>query len=990
MIRFTSLAAIGFTAMLAAPGFAQHAQTNAVAVDPNDSSRVWVCNMDNNTVSCIDTVAGSIVSEIPVGNFPRSLAFNSDGTKLFVANQRGNIARETNFVTPFLKDGSEKRGTVSVIDTGAFSVSSTIDLVGVEPYAVVVAPNGEYFGVTGYRSGTVKFYDADAPHSLLTDVQFPSDLSHLPVGETILTADSNKDFVADQGTPRALTIQSGSSRVFVSHHVSPFITVLDLSLDGGGKPTGVSASSKINLNDYAFDVFFNPTPVQTLQSQGVPRFLADIALSPDGTRALVPHFLFNTNHDVNFDFTSIDPSFAGDFANRVYPSLTVLDTVNLSYNSGGDTSNRLHHELSDPLDPAAHVPYGGQGNNNGVGLTTLGGDGSPLLGGQIDLNIEGTSLGDFAFMILGTETSVPLGSGGTLLCQPTKSFTMGFSKSFSRAIPNNPALEGVEVCFQAVVYVGPTFSDVSLSNGIRTRLGSTGYGAGKMGHRAGHPEKVLYNAAGDRAIMLNRGSEDVFMYEVNGSDLELISVFPPRNHHVERAALDTTTPMGDVPLGMALVDDASTVNDDALLYIINEGTRTLSRLRVDWAAGTIAEEAGQITTIGGPDELTLSERLGQEIFEDASRAQTTGRFNNSCGSCHFEGGDDRVVWQRPAGPRSTMPMYGGTRGTGLILWKAVRMNLGETGPMFGGENGGHGLFSDVEQQGLIDFHEVLPVPLNPNLDQVTGDYTALAAEGKDLFFGTDDSGTNPTLRFAGCEECHPDENLSDPFGDTVRFYTFDFLPSLLTDDPNGIENNDPDCTQLQENVVGLAFRNVNSGANIDTDMDMMPDVDRNADGYDDRESYAIMNVDADDDFQRDDPNGYLCPEDTGDPNGPKRLFTRNAKAFSIPTKLGVFASGPYMHDHVVISLRTLLDPYIQADQDIIDFNGDTDPTNDQHPLYATYGDPSLPTANKNFNEFHDIRGDETFEPLASKVQLNLQSVDVDLDIERILAYIQSL
>src|SRR4030095_13660140 len=156
--------------------------------------------------------------------------------------------------------------------------------------------------------------------------------------------------------------------------------------------------------------------------------------------------------------------------------------------------------------------------------------------------------------------------------------------------------------------------------------------------------------------------------------------------------------------------DPTTNNEDALLYVMNELTRTVSVLRIDWAANTIVQEHAQIPTLLNPDHYTVSQRLGEELFEDASRGQTTaahgtiGEFNNSCASCHFEGGEDGNVWQRPAGPRSTMPVYGGSIATGLILWKGVRLNMGETGPMFGGENGGGGVFTDVEQQGLIDYH----------------------------------------------------------------------------------------------------------------------------------------------------------------------------------------------------------------------------------------------------------------------------------------------
>ena len=102
------------------------------------------------------------------------------------------------------------------------------------------------------------------------------------------------------------------------------------------------------------------------------------------------------------------------------------------------------------------------------------------------------------------------------------------------------------------------------------------------------------------------------------------------------------------------------------------------------------------------------------------------------------------------------------------------------------------------------------------------------------------------------------------------------------------------------------------------------------------------------------------------------------RAFSIPTKLGVFSTGPYFHDHVAYSLRTIVDPETQATSTV-------------------YGDPAwpgpatYPGLNKFFNEVHDVRGHEQFAPGASKVQLNLVSgANVNSDIEALLAFIQSI
>jgi hypothetical protein len=273
----------------------------------------------------------------------------------------------------------------------------------------------------------------------------------------------------------------------------------------------------------------------------------------------------------------------------------------------------------------------------------------------------------------------------------------------------------------------------------------------------------------------------------------------------------------------------------------------------------------------------------------------------------------------------------------------------------------------------VDFHATVSVPLNPNLDPVTGTYGPAAAMGKDLFFGLNDTGLNPTQRSAGCGVCHPDKDSATL---AVRGYTADFIDPILTGGEN-LGTYDPTCFSLQGNIVALNVRNVNSGCDIDFDHDGNPDPDRNSDGYIDIESYRLMNSDKQSDFTRDDPNSYPCLTDPLDPTSPKKVFQRDMRAYSIPTKLGVFSSGPYFHDHSANSLRMVVDPEAQ------DFS----------PIYgspAWGGAPPYPTLQKFFNEFHDVRGHEQFFPGASKVQINLQSVNVNRDIESILAYIQAL
>jgi YVTN family beta-propeller protein len=229
---------------------AQHRQVSSVAVDPLNPDRVWACNLDNGSVAVVDASSGGLVAEIPVGVHPRSLAFSADGTKVFVANQRGTVPIDVNFVTPFT--GTELRGSLSVIDTTSLTVTTTLSNVGVEPYGVAVAPNGKYFAVTGFRSGTVKLYDTTSLAQLVS-FQYLRNVNDIPPPFTIADVDSNRDGIADLDQPRGFVIRADSQRIYVTHNKSPFISYLDVTLAPGGAPTAVQLGGKIGVDDYAFD-----------------------------------------------------------------------------------------------------------------------------------------------------------------------------------------------------------------------------------------------------------------------------------------------------------------------------------------------------------------------------------------------------------------------------------------------------------------------------------------------------------------------------------------------------------------------------------------------------------------------------------------------------------------------------------------------------------------------------------------------------------------
>jgi len=936
--------------LVAAPTTPQPTKNRSLAQNPAATDEVWVVNKDNDAVVVMNRKTGAVLATVSLGTSPRNIAFNASGSKAYITNQRGNVALDKTILE---FTGTEIQGSVSVVDTATRQVVQTITSgIGTEPFGIALAPNGKYLLVTNYRSDSLSVIDP-ATDTVVASFQYDTNLDFPPVGKTYADLDTNNDFLADFEGPRAIAIKSTSDRAYVTHERSGFVSVISLSLNGSGVPTGMSLVKGINLNKYAFDNFNNPTPVTVALSQGTSKFLDDIAITPDGTKAWVPHVLHNVNHDVNMGFQP------GDFANRVYPAVSIVDLTTETFEFGPgqtDASDRLEFSWTVPALPTETVHYGlttGQVFRREATLraTTL-----PALGSTYSLQIEHGRPGmPFEVYVGRQEDATPSMLGTVALILPSGTLATGNLGpsgigTVNLAIPNLSGITGLSLYFQAKVGDG-VVTPLQFTNAARAILGpaSGAIPASTLPVRLGHPSRVEFSGDGSRAMVLSRGSEDITVFDASGAKPQWMEITPRRDSTPSPTQLDKNhTPfdparvVGDKPTGMLVVDENS-LNDSAGLLVNNETSRDLGILKVSYSTGVVGNPSGTLHSYIAPgsDLFTQPEIVGEEIFADASRSQTTGDFNNSCESCHFEGGEDGSVWARPNGPRSTIAMYGGIRRTGLLLWKAGRVNVGETGPMFGGENGGTGAFTDAEQEGLIAYAEKLPVPLNPNI--VNGQLSADAKFGRDLFFGIDDTGLNPTFRNSNCASCHVTQF---PSGDP-GWFTNDQIKIL---DPNFDQAHQDPCIVLRDSIMGESMQNVNSGVNLFDTGGLI--VDRNGDGISDVESYTPMNADADGSFTRDDPNSVLC--DSLINPGTPQVFGREDAKFNVPTKMGVLFTGPYFHDHAVRDIRSMIDPLSQP----------------------------FPVLNKLRNTQHDLRG--------TNVQQFLSSTNVDDDINAMIKFVRSL
>jgi YVTN family beta-propeller protein len=940
--------------LAAASGPSGATKNRSLGINPAASNELWVVNKENEKVVVMDRFSGSVLASVSVGVAPRNVAFNSTGSKAYITNQRGNVALDKTLLE---YTGSEILGSVSVVDTASRNVIKTITAgIGAEPFGIALAPNGKYLLVTNFRSSSLSVIDP-ASDTVVASFQYNTDFNFPPTGVTIADLDSNGDMIADFEGPRAIAITGSSDRAYITHLKSGFVSVMSLALNGSGVPTSISLAKRINLNKYPFDAFNNPVKITEAKSQGVTRFLDDISISPDGTKAWLTHELLNVNHDVNVPFNP------GAFANRVYGAISIIDLANETFEYGdavqNDASDRIHFSWNVPAVPTIAIPYGLSNGDHSRRLPTVRATSDPALGTTVGIRIEhGAPSGTYQLYVGRVETKSPIGANGTLYIVPTGIYAAGTLDSNGAAtanlsIPNSTSLTGTSLYYQAVVK-GPGGSPVNFTNGLRLIFGpASGAVPDATMMRVAIPSKTEFSPDGRRALVLSRSSEDVTVFDITGAHPHYMGITPRRDSTPTETQVDKNhTPfsasrtIGDRPTGM-VVGEFDTKNDSANVYVNNDASRDLSVLTANFTTGVVGNPSGLLKKYIAPanDLFTADERTGSELISDGSRTQTTGMFAASCESCHFEGGDDGNVWQRGVGPRSTIAMYGGIRRSGFLLWKANRLNLGETGPMFAGENGGTGVFTDQEQDGLVAYAEKIAVPLNPHLE-AGGQLSLDAQQGRDLFLGLNDTGINPTFRSSNCQSCH---TVQDPNGLTTWF-TNDQIKIF---DPTYDEAHQDPCFALKENIMGNIIQDVNSGVNL-VDGQGQLIIDRNGDGISDVESYNPMNPELDADFTRDDPNSVQC-DDPNNPGNPL-VFSRPAGRFDVPTKMGVFFTGPYFHDHAVLSLRSTVDPISQT--------------------------APLPTLNKLRNTFHDIRG--------TVVQQFLGSSNVDDDIRLILKFIESL
>ncbi|MFZ6694016.1 jacalin-like lectin [Undibacterium sp. SXout20W] len=208
------------------------------------SDRLWVVNPDNNSVSVIDTAGNTLVSEIAVGNQPRTVAIN--GSTVVVTNKEA--------------------ASLSVLSTATLKVVNTVNVPrGTQPYAVLIGPDGSaYISLEG--TGQILKFNSSWVQT--ASVAAPG-VRHLS-----MTADGSRLF---------------ASRFITAPQVGENTNAIQTSVNGipaGGTVTEFSPANLTQVRQIT--VQFNTQADTLLVGKGLPNYLGALAISQDGKNAWLP------------------------------------------------------------------------------------------------------------------------------------------------------------------------------------------------------------------------------------------------------------------------------------------------------------------------------------------------------------------------------------------------------------------------------------------------------------------------------------------------------------------------------------------------------------------------------------------------------------------------------------------------------------------------------------------------------------------------------
>ncbi len=218
--------------------------SSLVALSSGTSSRLWVANPDNDSVTGFDAASLARLAEIPVCDGPQSVAVAGDQRVWVTCRGDAKIA---------------------LVDPSSLAVVRTIQLPPASrPHGLVLSPSFDVAYVSLDGLGTV----------IQLDVTSGTVLTSLPMGST----------------PRGLALTADGARLLVSRFISPPVPG-----EATQSPFTALATAEMRVVDVPalgaarlVTLGHSDLVDSSVQGRGVPNYLGAPVVSPDGTTAWVP------------------------------------------------------------------------------------------------------------------------------------------------------------------------------------------------------------------------------------------------------------------------------------------------------------------------------------------------------------------------------------------------------------------------------------------------------------------------------------------------------------------------------------------------------------------------------------------------------------------------------------------------------------------------------------------------------------------------------
>jgi uncharacterized protein with beta-barrel porin domain len=363
---------------------AQETAAQGIAFN-NDGTKMFVVGSTGDDVNeytlttGFDVSSASFVDSFSVSDqesFPQGIAFNNDGTKMFVVGSTGNDVNEYTLTTGFDVSSASFVDSFSVSDQETFPTGVTFNNDGTKMFVVGVDGDvNEYTLTAGFDVSSASFVDS---FSIIAQENFPTDVTFNNDGTKMFVVGSTGDDVNEytlttgfdvssasfvdsfsvkdqESLPRDVTFNNDGTKMFVvgrdGDDVNEYTLTVAFDLNTNVLPTLSSSVPADNASNVARDanIVLNFSESVTVQS-------GNITIKKTSDNSTVETFNVATSGQITGTGTSqitINPSLNFDAETEYYVLIdaTAFDDVDGGSYAGISSTTALSFSVESMVDP---------------------------------------------------------------------------------------------------------------------------------------------------------------------------------------------------------------------------------------------------------------------------------------------------------------------------------------------------------------------------------------------------------------------------------------------------------------------------------------------------------------------------------------------------------------------------------------------------------------------------------------------------------------